>query len=187
MESLSRTLYAACPLCESKDLKEHGTWDCRSHPLWKQPLPWTIRWMSCTSCGHVFTDGYFEGEALGVLMSSGQQNQQVQVSEQERFFASQLIDKVVAPQEPFVLPSPSWLDVGFGSGALVMTAQEFGYDVMGLDLRKANVDALHSLGYPARQDTIENHAKALNPVDAIPGSRYNVISMLDVLEHMPFC
>jgi protein O-GlcNAc transferase len=174
-----RTLYAFCPACYSSDIHALTQFDCRQHPLWKPGLPFIINWSSCEKCGHVFTSGYFEGDAERLLLSNGQDSQKVGVSEQERFIWANLIDRVAAPQEAFTMPSPNWLDVGLGSGGLVMTASEYGYDVHGLDLRKANVDALTSIGYTASCQTIESHALDFREF-------YNVISMMDVLEHMPF-
>ena len=40
----------------------------------------------------------------------------------------------------------SWLDIGFGNGSLLFTAEEWGYVLVGLDLRKDNVHALKQLG-----------------------------------------
>jgi 2-polyprenyl-3-methyl-5-hydroxy-6-metoxy-1,4-benzoquinol methylase len=149
--------------------------------MWRPGLPATINWQTCDKCGHTYTDGYFEGEALDFLLERGQSDQFPRVDENARVIASRLIDNVVAPHEPFDSLSPRWLDVGFGAGALVMTAAEYGYDVMGLDLRQANVDAMHKLGYPAITETIEDHEESTGPAET-----YNVISMMDVLEHMPF-
>jgi|WetSurMetagenome_2_1015567.scaffolds.fasta_scaffold00674_45 protein O-GlcNAc transferase len=178
----TRTFYNACPLCGCRNVTSLTVHDCRHHPLWRKELPHVIGWQTCAKCGHTFTDGYFEGEAVEFLFAKGQESQKVHVSEQERWIASQLIDKVASPREPFDSPSPTWLDVGFGSGSLVMTAEEYGYDSIGLDLRIENVDALISLGYPASCQTIEEYAASLAEMEEF----YNVISMLDVLEHMPF-
>ena len=71
----------------------------------------------------------------------------------------------------------SWLDVGFGNGSLLFTAQEWGFRPLGLDLRPASVEALQRLGIEAR-------AADLTTLDE-PG-RFAVISLADVLEHMPF-
>ena len=35
-----------------------------------------------------------------------------------------------------------WLDVGFGNGSLLFTAQEYSFQPVGLDLRKSNVEDL---------------------------------------------
>ena len=70
-----------------------------------------------------------------------------------------------------------WLDVGFGNGSLLFTAEEWGFTPVGLDLRKDNVAMLKSLGYEAH----------CAPIESLDGDgRYDVVSMADVLEHMPF-
>jgi 2-polyprenyl-3-methyl-5-hydroxy-6-metoxy-1,4-benzoquinol methylase len=70
-----------------------------------------------------------------------------------------------------------WLDVGFGNGSLLFAAEEWGFTPVGLDLRKDNVAVLRSLGYEAHCLPIEAHEG---------DQRYSVVSMADVLEHMPF-
>ena len=70
-----------------------------------------------------------------------------------------------------------WADVGFGNGALLMTAHEFGFRPLGCDLRAANVDALKATGIEAVMSDITTLEL---PEPAA------VISMADVLEHMPF-
>jgi len=177
---LQRTLYAECPLCGSKDISALTQFDCRSHPLWRQPLPWVIKWSKCSHCQHVFTNGYFEGEAEKLLFSNGRHSQKVAVSEQERVIWAQLIDRMAAPREVFSVPASRWLDVGFGSGGLLMTAREYGYDVVGVDMREANVNDLRELGYSVTCQRLEEYSAH--------GSNefYDIISMMDVLEHMPF-
>jgi 2-polyprenyl-3-methyl-5-hydroxy-6-metoxy-1,4-benzoquinol methylase len=73
--------------------------------------------------------------------------------------------------------SGDWLDVGFGNGSLLFTAEEWGYRPVGIDLRKDNVQALKNLGYEA-------HCIDLDAM--VPDERFSIISMADVLEHMPF-
>ncbi len=73
---------------------------------------------------------------------------------------------------------PVWLDVGCGSGALAMTAADFGYDSIGLDARLAAVERIASLGFKARHgDFIE--------VD-FDAESVEVVSMMDILEHIPY-
>jgi len=70
-----------------------------------------------------------------------------------------------------------WLDVGFGNGALLGTAEEYGFSVVGLDLRQQAVDLM-------RIDGIEAHVLEFDAYQ--PKTALSVISMADVLEHMPF-
>jgi SAM-dependent methyltransferase len=77
----------------------------------------------------------------------------------------------------FGAPRGKWVDVGFGNGALLCTAQEWGFEAFGLDLRADAVAGLSRFGIAGAVSTIEAH----------PGAQScSVISMADVLEHMPF-
>lgn len=72
----------------------------------------------------------------------------------------------------------AWFEVGFGNGALVMTAAEFGFEVTGFDLREQACQGLRTLGYHAEQTDFLEIRNPPHPP--------HVISMMDVLEHMPF-
>jgi SAM-dependent methyltransferase len=74
-------------------------------------------------------------------------------------------------------PRGRWLDVGFGNGALLTTAAEFGFHVVGLDLREGHVRLMRQFGYEAQAVEFESYR---------PNDPFDVISMADVLEHMPF-
>ena len=50
----------------------------------------------------------------------------------------------------------AWLDVGFGGGALLLTAAEFGSETVGLESDPAHVAALRQLGFEGHLDTIES-------------------------------
>ena len=180
-----RIAYQGCPLCEAASIERLGRYDCRNHPLYKAPLPPLMQWCRCAACGHVFTDGYFNEEALGVLFSRAHAHQQPGTdAEQGRNLWARVVERVAAmapgaPQRGLEAPTAPgrWLDVGFGDGTLLMTAQEWGFDVLGIDLRGDSVEALRALGVPARRTALEQLDE--------PGE-FDVITMADVLEHMPF-
>lgn len=73
--------------------------------------------------------------------------------------------------------SNTWLDVGPGNGALILTAAEFGYKTLAIDLREDVVKGLRLFGVQTRQVDIAE----LDDVE-----KFSVISFSDVLEHMPF-
>jgi 2-polyprenyl-3-methyl-5-hydroxy-6-metoxy-1,4-benzoquinol methylase len=75
------------------------------------------------------------------------------------------------------ITSGKWLDVGFGNGSLLFTAEEWGFRPFGLDLRKSSVDVMNKLG-------IESFCADISSLEE-PGN-FSVISMADVLEHIPF-
>ncbi|WAC92919.1 class I SAM-dependent methyltransferase [Mycobacterium sp. Aquia_213] len=96
-----------------------------------------------------------------------------------RLISAKLVDRVVAK-----LGSPNsrlWLDVGFGNGSLLMTADEFGFEVFGVDLRKKNVEDIRDFGISAYHGTLESAAE-----NVAFESKPTVISMADVVEHEPF-
>jgi len=173
---VERIAYETCPLCGSLDYAVFAVADCSRHKLYDPALPKDMAWAKCDCCGHVFTGGYFGEDGLSVIFSRTQDDQAVAVGPIRRALASQIIDKVAK-----IARSGQWLDVGFGDGALLLTAQEYGYAPVGLDLRQNNVAALRELDVTCWVMTIEQMAA----MDGAAGS-YSVISMCDVLEHMPF-
>lgn len=72
---------------------------------------------------------------------------------------------------------PTWIDVGCGDGALVMTAADFGFHAIGLDARADAVARIQALGFSAQQVDFMN---------VLLDEKVDVISMMDVLEHIPY-
>ena len=173
---LARIPYRVCPLCEGTSIPPILQGDCSRHPRYHPSIPSTMLWLGCTDCSHVFTEGYLSDEAAA-LVFSGSANSVQQVAhdfEQQAHISARMVERVVRH-----LPSTSgdWLDVGFGNGSLMCTAEEWGFTPVGIDLRPSNVASLAGLGYEA-------HLCDVATLDQ-PG-RFRVISMADVLEHMPF-
>lgn len=171
----ARVPYLACPLCDSSAISEERVADCTRHAMYKPPLPPTIRWMRCSACDHGFTDGYFTEEALAILFANVQPNQLPGGDTHgPRMISARIVERVVGAIEP---DGSRWLDVGFGNGALMATAEEYGFEVAGLDLRAASVELMRSFGFRAETTAFTDYA---------PPEPFHVISMMDVLEHMPF-
>lgn len=175
-----RVKYTACPLCQTADIQVLGNADCTGHPLWREPLNPFIVWMQCGNCAHVFTEGHFTDEALNVIFENTNEQQIVGLDiEGQRYISARMVERVI---DVIGLPDDRlWLDVGFGSGSLLMTAKEFGFAVFGIDLRKKNVEDIEMFGIPAHHGTVES---ARNEVAF--EARPTVISMADVVEHEPF-
>lgn len=168
-----RIAYADCPLCASREIATLLSADCTRHPLYHGTLPRLMTWKKCSGCEHVFTDGYFTEAAAAVVFSKVNEHQQVGYDvERQRHVSARMVEKVL----PFV-DHGNWLDIGFGNASLLFTAQEYGFVPVGLDLRKDNVTRLQELGIDARCQDVNT----LNE-----DGRYSVISMADVLEHVPW-
>lgn len=168
-----RIAYDACPLCASPEMISVAEADCSRHPVYDTRLSPKISWLGCQACSHIFTDGYFTEAACQILFGKTNDGQQIGADyEKNRPVAARMIDKVL----PYVSDG-AWLDVGIGNGALLFTAQEYGFHPIGTDLRGDNVSLLASLGIEAYQADI---------ADLVLSWPCSVISMADVLEHMPY-
>jgi len=175
-----RIPYDECPLCRCRDLTKVGSFDCSAHPAHRSPLPTTMRWVRCVACGHVFTDGYWSEEALTLLFSDSHAHQSPDGVDihRARAISAPIVEAVTALRAAPAVDAGRWLDVGFGNGALLTTAEEYGYEVLGLDLRESSVSLLKEMGYDARCAELSS----ISPEDGL----FDVISMADVVEHMAF-
>jgi protein O-GlcNAc transferase len=170
---VERIPYLNCPLCACEDIPVALAADCTKHALYQPALPTVMTWRQCRGCGHVFTEGYFDAAAGEVIFAKTHQNQIVGYDmERQRPVSARIVERVAG-----YVADGHWLDVGFGNGSLLFAAEEWGFLPIGLDLRKDNVETLKTLGYEAHCLTIE---------DLGHDGRYSVVSMADVLEHMPF-
>jgi protein O-GlcNAc transferase len=170
--SAARILYRTCPLCAGSDIPAIRSADCSTHPLYHPSLPPTITWQQCRSCGHVFTDGYFTEEAEAVVFANVNPNQAVgHDAERARAVSARMVARVAQH-----VADGDWLDIGFGNASLLFTAAEWGFKPVGSDLRVNNVEVLRTIGYEVYAEPIEQLKDT---------GRFSVISMADVLEHMP--
>lgn len=168
-----RILFEVCPLCKSHNGGIFREADCSHHRLYRSVIPPTMTWMRCKDCSHVFTDGYFSSEVVATLFEKTNDNQKPGADfERQRYTSARMVASVAR-----YMKDGSWLDVGFGNGSLLFTAEEWGFTPIGIDLRRSSVEAMQKLGIEATCIDITN----------IDGEkRFSVISMADVLEHMPF-
>lgn len=170
---LTRTLYDGCPLCGGHEIKRKLRGDCSNHPLYQPAIEPKMMWLHCAVCDHIHTDGYHTEEALNIIFGTTNEHQQVGFDiENQRYASARIIDKVLPYSD-----HGGWCDIGFGNGSLLFTAQEYGFSPVGIDLRKDNVETMKRLG-------LEAHSIDLK--DFVRPSAFNVISMCDVLEHMPY-
>lgn len=168
-----RFLYQSCPLCNASDTTEVVRADCSRHSLYNAAILPIITWLNCKTCGHVFTNGFYTDTALSAIFSKTHEGQLVGHDyENQRYVSARIIEQVLPYQASGV-----WLDVGFGNGALLMTALEYGFQPEGIDLRKDNVKRMKAAGINAYAVPIQEIAGA---------DRFDVMSFMDVLEHIPF-
>ncbi len=168
-----RIIFTKCPLCESPNIAAHRMADCSKHPLFDARLQSIMAWKKCADCAHVFTEGYYTEEAQRIVFAKTNDTQKVGHNiEQNRNVSARMVEKVLPYAQKGI-----WLDIGIGNGSLLFTAQEYGFKPIGTDLRAENVARLAAFGIEAHQREI---------ADLILPEACSVISMADVLEHMPY-
>ena len=151
----------------------YGQADCTRHSGWVEGLPPVMNWCKCAKCGHIFTDGYFSDAAMALLMQTTQEAQHPgKDAERRRDMWAPVVERV----SRFAPLGGAWFDVGCGGGALLAVASEFGYSASGIDVRSDVVADLADMGFDVDCVSLEQH----------DGGPFGVVSMFDVLEHLPF-
>eukprot|EP00039_Didymoeca_costata_P023434 m.7095 g.7095 ORF g.7095 m.7095 type:complete len:286 (-) comp3646_c0_seq1:78-935(-) len=180
-KAIARIPYDACPLCNSTQFNWLGEASIQHHPLYQPALPPTQAWKACVECGHQVTSGYYDEDALKIIFSKANPAQvpSPDTIESARYISAPIVERITRLGSHGIAKG-KWLDVGCGNGALFTTAVEFGYEGEGIDVRQAAVTLLEQLGYKAFCGSFEEYAASA------ASNSYDVISMADVLEHMPF-
>lgn len=182
-------MYEGCSLCGSESALL-GAANCTKHGLWHSALPDTLEWMRCSSCGHVHTRHYWSEAGLAEVFRHAHANQLAEAIDNpdtKRATWGSVAERVLRllcqqggggyTQLFGADETPIWVDVGCGDGALTMTAADFGFTAIGLDARAEAVARIRQLGFNAQQGDFMKIS-----FDGQP----DVLSMMDVLEHMPF-
>jgi SAM-dependent methyltransferase len=166
-------LYTACPLCDCEELSFLLSSDCTTHPSYRPGMSSELNWHTCDRCGHVFRNGYYTEQAAALIFAEVDADKEVgQDLERWRVMSAKMIERVLPYRN-----SGAWLDVGFGNGSLLFTAAEFGFRPIGCDLRSKSVETMKNLG-------IEAYCADVSDLQL--GHTVSVVSMGDVLEHIPY-
>jgi len=156
-----------CPLCGHESHDDVGAAPCDRHPLWRPGLPTQMRWRQCRQCHHVFTGDHFEQHEFDLLFADDAEPPGT--PDERRYVWAPTVRNVAA-----IIPPPArWLDVGCGDGCALFVADEWGYEIAGVDTRAGSVENLTRRGFAGFTDI------------ATAGNDYDIVSMFDVLEHVP--
>jgi len=180
--------FPSCPLCEAASVTL-GFANCATHALWHDPLPRTIEWMRCPSCGHVYNRSYWteagrieiqRNAKVGPPASALAQDPESPGAKWSPVAASvvRLMGgyKAIADRET----RPIWVDVGCGDGALLMAVADYGFAAVGLDTWGEAVRRVQELGIPVI--TVLQHDFLTLKFEIT----LDVLSMMGVLEQMPY-
>jgi SAM-dependent methyltransferase len=176
--------YSGCPLCKS-ETQMMGTANCTAYPNWHESLPASLEWMRCTSCGHVHTSHYWSEAGLAEVFRHAHAGQLAGVGpspDAKRAVWAPVVERAISLIGGVASlfggsKTPVWLDVGCGDGALTMTAADYGFASLGLDARAETVSRIRQLGFNAQLGDFMKMG--------VEGQTH-ILSMMDVLEHMPY-
>ncbi len=179
-----RIPYEQCPLCEEKVYKVVREVDISLGELMSMTLERKLQWRECSGCGHIYADGYWSVEIMQKildLMPNMAFDLQV-----ERVHWARIVEKLMARWgagcdfDLILRDDARWLDVGCGHGIGLTVAEEYGFEVLGIDLRQWSVDTMKAWGYAAIQHSFDEY------VTAFPDERWDVVVLAEFLEHCPF-
>lgn len=170
-----RVPYDCCPLCQGPELVTLKQGNGSADPVMGPEVEPSWNWSGCGTCGHIFTEGMLEPKVHGTVLGRGEQPLSTgEVFATNRNTASRIVHRISDIRGSI---DGVWLDVGFGNGDLLTTAQEFGYDALGIEQRLSCVEGAAKLGFEAACATIEQlEGEGL----------YDVISFSNVLGYCAF-
>jgi protein O-GlcNAc transferase len=175
--------YADCPLCHGPT-GFLGFADCTGSASWHEPMPPSMEWMRCTNCNHTHTRHFWSDTGRSELLRARNPAVPAAASEplaQQISGWSPMVERVVRALGgyPKLLKrdtKPVWVDVGCGSGALVMAASNHGFAAVGVDADGAAVAGVAALGFSAvHQDFMKLRFEIVT----------DVLSLMDILDSQP--
>ena len=178
-----RVAYAGCPLCNSST-ESIGSADCKANSNWHEPLPPTLEWMRCASCGHTHTRHAWSDTGRSELLRC--RNPKIPAAAPDPLAQrisewSPVVQRAVRALGgyPTLLnrgTKPVWVDVGCGNGSLVMAASDHGFAAVGVDADGAAVAGVQALGFNAvHQEFMKLSFEIVT----------DVLSLMDVLDSVP--
>lgn len=169
--SVLRQMYAGCPVCNAEAVAETEA-RITNHRLYNPILPPVLKWRRCTSCAHVFTEGYLTPAGMEAIHSGTAAEMRVgKDAENNRKTAARIVSRITR-----YVGDGEWLDIGFGNASLLFTAAEWGFIPVGVESHVPSVDRLKRFGYEAH--------RSLSDVSG--QNRFSVVTMYDALDREPF-
>ena len=175
--------YMGCPLCGSATTSV-GFADCTGNSLWHEPLPPQMEWLRCTACSHTHTRHFWNEAGRSELLRGRNPGAAVVTPvplAQQISRWGPVVERVARLLGGYRqllqrAPKPIWVDVGCGSGALVMAANDHGFATGGVDSDGEAIASILKLGFGAMQRDFMQL-----PFEIVP----DVLSLMQVLASMP--
>lgn len=140
------------------------------------------RYSECASCGHIFMNPLLDSDAIAKLYKGGEKGsvQKLIYMAGEKLFKDR-IKQIAVPKVSYcnslIKGRGLWVDIGCGSGELLVAARKSGWTVKGFepDVDEADFAERHGLGVVRGYITAENSRELKDA---------KIISLINVLEHI---
>ena len=151
-----------CPVCHNRRFN------------YKSLLP-NIRVGSCTRCDFLVSDIKRTGPIKAEFSRINDDAYQRSIGRLRQFQAGEILRFV----KPYAKKGADWLDVGCSFGYLLLEAKRRGFNVFGVEPDETAMKAARAL----LGDDVVQHGTMKE--DSRPNHSADIVSMLDVLEHVP--
>ncbi|MEK4678274.1 MULTISPECIES: class I SAM-dependent methyltransferase [Bacillus] len=162
------TLITDCPLCSKKGVLHSCYNVAQDFGFIKGFNPVKV-WMYCKKCHHIYTNSYPKN--IQQILSNDCSNLYIEPKTYEIQPAANIISKLKK-----IVKGNSYLEVGVGTGVMLLIAKEYGFNVEGIDIRSFYAEQASRLS-----NTIVH---SIDYHDFLVEKQYDVIVMGDVLEHV---
>ena len=169
LRSKSKVRVKSCYVCDSR----------KNNPV---ATVYGMRYLKCARCGHVYAEIRLDGDAAEKYYRQDQSYSNAHAHPKTYEYR---LREIASPKIDFVKPYVKtkrrrWLDVGSGSGDIVVSARRHGFDAHGIEISETSVRfAKKVFGVELHQQTLDEFSQAQ------PDGSWDIVSFFGVLEHIP--
>lgn len=161
-----------CPVCGGAEQKPLMVVSCLDARVYHPSFSPIRRWVQCQRCGHGFANPRPSAAALARAFDDPAPSHLVSWQYDKLTTWSDIVHDIWQRR-----PSGRWLDVGVANGSLAGVAQDYGYEVVGVDRHPGYAAQVRQLG-------VEFLLGDIATLD-LGERRFDVVSLGDVIEHVP--
>ena len=159
---------------------------CSSDNRIKYTIVFGFTFYNCNSCNHLYS-GYVPSEVdLKSLYAEGENDQEVnsvqrEIYANEKYFEKRL-KQIAYPKAKFASDNIQdrglWIDLGAGTGDLLISAKKFGWETLGFESDKVQVQFARGKGVKM----FEKYLDLTEELSELHSAK--IVSLINVLEHL---
>lgn len=162
-----------CPICNSNKRKIYTK-------------VYSFTYYNCNSCNHLYSGLIPSAKVLKSLYAETGEDSEIESSQREIYANEKYFEKrltqIAYPKAKFASDTISerglWIDLGAGVGDLLLSAKKFGWETLGFESDRFQVEFAREKGV----HMIEKYLDLENPIKEL--ERAKLVSLINVLEHL---